>query len=426
MTVESQTLKYSPIVQRSPIFYGWVVWFVASIGLWATAPGQSFSVSLFIDHYIADFGLDRTTVSGLYGLGTFLAALSLTWVGKQIDRRGNRRMSIIITLLFAIALIGCSLIAGPFTLLLSFIAIRGLGQGSLGLVSLTAVAQWFQRRRGFVVGLSLVGFAIIQRFYLPWIQAFIEANGWRTTWILMGLITGVAVLPVLGIFLRDRPEAFGLVPDGKAAPLPEGQTPAHEENWLLSEALRTPVFWAFNSARFLSGAWGTALVFHQISLFEGLGHTATVAATTFGQAALMTAGFTLVSGWLVDRLRPGYLVALQMLGLIGASGLALIMTTAPLLLIYAAIFGLFMGVGSVFDGSVWVTLFGRAHQGAIRGFVATSMVVGTAFGPLVFGLAYDYLGSYEAALWLGIVLALAAAGASLWVKLPTRSEAPAL
>lgn len=421
MTAQSQTLRHSRIVQHSPIFYGWVVWFVATIGLSATAPGQSFSVSLFIDHYIVDFGLDRTTVSGLYGLGTFLAALSLTWVGRQIDSQGNRRMSIVIALLFALTLMACSLITGPITILISFIAIRGLGQGSLGLVNSTAVAQWFQRRRGQVMGFSLVAFALFQRFYLPWMQAFIETHGWRAAWLFSGLGMAFVILPLLGIFLRDRPENFGLVPDGRAESLSDSRKVEPEENWQLTEALRTPIFWAFTFARMLAGAWGTALIFHQLSLFDGLGYAPDVAANTFGQIALVTAGFTLVSGWLVDRLRPGYLIAIQMLALTAATGLAMVMTTPLLLFLYTIAFGIFMGVGSVFDGSVWVSLFGRQHQGAIRGFVATTTVIGTAMGPTVFGLAFDHLGSYNPSLWLGIILALAAMFFSLVVKKPAKS-----
>jgi len=408
------------MVQKSPIFYGWIVWFVATIGLSATSPGQSFSVSLFVDHYIVDFGLDRTSVSALYGVGTFIASLALTWVGKRIDRHGNRFMSIMIALLFGLVLLACSLIAGPLTILISFVAIRGLGQGSLQLVSTTAIAQWFQKRRGWVMGLSLVVFAVFQRFYLPWLQQFIDQYGWRAAWLMTGAVLLVFVLPLLGLLVRDRPEDFGLAPDGKVIDASSDETPIIEENWQLNQVLRTPIFWAYNMARMLTGAWATALIFHQISLFNELGHPAEVAATTYGQLALMTAGFTLVSGWLVDRMRPGYLVAVQMLGLIACNWFAMVMTESWLLLLYAAAFGIFMGVGSVFDGTVWVNLFGRQHQGAIRGFVTTSMVMGTSIGPFIFGLSYDYLGSYDASLWFGIALSAIALVLALIVNKPPR------
>lgn len=420
MTAQSQTLQRSRLVRRSPIFYGWVVWFVATIGLSATAPGQSFSVSLFIDHYIADFGLDRTSVSALYGLGTFLAALGLTWIGKRIDRHGNRLMGIAIALGFGLVLLASSLVIGPFTIFISFVAIRGLGQGSLGLVSTTAIAQWFRKRRGRVLALSMMVFAVFQRFYLPWMQSFIEDNGWRAAWVLSGVMMLVLVLPLLGVFVRDRPEDFGLEPDGGTPTTESEAERALEENWRLNEALRTPVLWAYTLGRVLAGAWGTALVFHQISLFDNLGYSPGVAATTYGQIALMTAGFILIAGWLVDRLRPGYVVMIQMLGLISASGLAMVMTESWMLFVYAAAFGVFMGMGSVFDGTVWVNLFGRQHQGAIRGFVATAGVMGTSVGPIIFGLSYDYMGGYMPALWIGIGLSAIALVLALIVKKPTR------
>jgi MFS family permease len=399
------------------------VWLAATLGVIATAPGQSFSISLFINHYITDFGLDRTTVSGLYGLGTFTAALSLTWVGRRIDRHGNRLMSILIASLFGAVLLACSLITGPFTMLISFVAIRGLGQGSMGLVSTTAVAQWFQRRRGWMMGLVLVGFALFQRLYVPWMQRFIEEAGWRAAWIVAGTTLLLVVAPLMGTLLRDRPEDFGLVPDGDALPEPGSETVLPlEDNWQLGEAMRTPIFWAFTYGRMLAGAWGTALIFHQISIFEGLGYEAVVAATTYGQIALMTAACTLFSGWMVDRVPARLLIVTQTLALAVACGLAMIMSESWLLILYTAAFGVFMGVGSVFDGTVWVNIYGRQHQGAIRGFVATALVAGTSIGPIVFGLAFDHLGSYDLALIFGIVLALAAATLALVIPMPTRDK----
>jgi nitrate/nitrite transporter NarK len=92
---------------------------------------------------------------------------------------------------------------------------------------------------------------------------------------------------------------------------------------------------------------------------------------------------------------------------------------------YTIAFGVVMGMGAVFDGTVWVNMYGRLNQGSIRGFVATALVAGTSIGPLVFGVSYDYLDSYNPSIWLAIGLAATALILALMVKKPVREVAMA-
>lgn len=401
----------SRLVERSPVYYGWVVWVVATLGLIATSPGQSFSVSLFNDHFIDEFAMTRTDVSGLYGLGTFVASLSLTWIGRQMDRHGSRRVGSMILLAFAGVLMGLSaFINGPVTLLIAFFLIRFLGQGSLGLISTTAIAQWWRLRRGWVVGLAVVGFSLWQTMYLGLLQGFINDFGWRTTWVILGLMVGGAVLPLWWLFMRDKPEQFGLLPDGVLTPVTDPETAGEsslpvEDNWRLGEAMQTVIFWVFVAGRVLPAAFTTGLIFHQISLFAELGYSAEVVTQTYGLLAMVSALSTLVTGRVINRIpRPSYVMAFQMAALIGAMLLAMSMREAWLLWLYATLVGIVMGVGGTFDGTVWADLYGRANLGTIRGFVSTTLVAGTSVGPILFGLSFDNLATYDAALWFGIAL----------------------
>jgi len=54
-----------------------------------------------------------------------------------------RRAVVAIAALFALVCVGMGLVQGVVTLGLGFIAIRGLGQGALGLVSVNAINLWF-------------------------------------------------------------------------------------------------------------------------------------------------------------------------------------------------------------------------------------------------------------------------------------------
>ena len=201
--------------------------------------------------------------------------------------------------------------------------------------------------------------------------------GWQSTWIVLGIGVGVIMIPLWWFFMRDTPEEFGLIPDGKITQAQSDQdASAPEDNWTLSEAMRTSIFWVFIVGRMIPAAFGTGLIFHQISLFAGLGHGELVVTEIYGTLVIISAATTLFFGAIINRLRPGLVMALQLSFLMVAMGLAMFMTTEVLLYAYALMFGMMMGTGGVFDGTVWADLYGRMHLGAIRGFASTAMFAG--------------------------------------------------
>ena len=415
----------SRLVQASPVYYGWVVWLVALVGAICSSPGQSFSVSLFMDFFIKDFELDRTMVSSLYGAGTFVASLGLTWVGRQIDALGNRRVGVFVGLLFFAVLLASSMINGPIMLFFAFAGMRGLGQGALTLVSSTAVANWFRQRRGRMMALLALVFALFQGIYVNLLRILLESMDWRQVFIVLGVAVAAFVIPAFALLMRNRPEQYGLLPDNASASdtTSADQFVVSEDNWTLSEAVRTPILWVFIAARILPSAWGTGLILHQVSIFAVLDHSAQVATETFALISIFAAASALLAGYLIDRFKPSYVAALQMLALLSASTLAMLMRDTPLLIAYALAFGLGMGIGYVFDGAVWPNLFGRQFQGEIRGFVYTSSVIGSALGPAIFGISYDLSGGYAPVLWLGAGLCLVVLVAALLTPPPRRRVA---
>ncbi|PJF20667.1 MAG: hypothetical protein CUN56_15015, partial [Phototrophicales bacterium] len=150
--------------------------------------------------------------------------------------------------------------------------------------------------------------------------------------------------------------------------------------------------------------------------------SAQIATETYALMALFSAGSSLLIGYLVDKIKPSYVVAIQMGAMLVACILATLMTETWLLIIYAVSFGLVMGVGGVFDGAVWANLYGRKYQGEIRGFVFTAGVIGSAIGPAIFGLSFDYAGGYAFVLWGGVILCGLALVMSLLAPEPKRKQ----
>lgn len=413
--------RTSRTIRRTPFYYGWVVLATGTFGMFMTLPGQTAGISVFLDAIIADLAISRTQVSLLYAIATLVGASSLTFVGRAIDRFGARVGVGVVGTTFALACMGMALVVGPLTLLLGFTLIRLLGQGSLQLVSLHAVNQWFVRRRGLAVGTAGLGIALGTAAFPPLIELLLSWGSWRSAYLILGVLVLTTLVPIgVGLF-RSRPETFGLRPDGDAGEPDAGET-FDEPEFTARAATRTMTFWLYVAGGFAVAALGTGLVFHHYAIMAGNGLARTEAATMFVAFGLIMASANLASGYLMDRVAPRFLLSADQL-LLAASLLgAAFVTTPPQVLLYGAFLGSAQGMHAALQAGVYAHYFGRRHYGAIKGVATTVSIAGTAFGPWVFALGFDLTGGHAATLVLAASLPAAVALAAPFLR-PARTMA---
>jgi MFS family permease len=415
------TVKSSRLIKATPFFYGWIILVVGTIGIAMMGPSQTFTISVFIDYFIKDLGISRANISLLYGLATFAASLLLPLTGRLVDHYGPRLTTPLIALGLGLAAMGAALVQGTATLLVGLLALRFLGFGSLQLVSNNLIAQWFIRRRGRVMGLAGLSLPIGLVIFPALSQTLIEQFGWRWALALLGLLVWLVMLPVSLLFFKDRPELYGLHPDGNPPTLPlSGESGGGEKNWTLAEARRTGVFWLFGAGMTVLTMILAGLVFHQVSLFEVRGLSRETAVSAFNVIAVFSVVGNLGMGWLLDRCRTRLLLAMTLFLLAATMVMVQVMATPLQALLYGVLNGLVSGAFRVIDAVVWAKYFGRLHLGSIRGAVMIGVVGGTALGPYPLGLSLDYLGSYAPALTALLVLPVGLGLAALLIKRPER------
>ena len=400
-------VKHSRVVSGSPVYYGWVILLVGTFGMFMTTPGQTLGVSIFLDRIIQDLGLSRALVSLMYTIGTLLGSFSLPFIGRFVDMHGPRLAVVIISGLFALACVWMGFVGGPITLLVGFVLIRGLGQGALGLVSLHVINLWFVRRRGLAVGLSGLGMAIATACFPFVIEALIDAFGWRTAYMVLGGLIAATILPLGAWLYRGKPELYGLRPDSRVQP--SADEALQERHYTLAQTRRTVTFWLFVSGDFFGAALGTGLIFHHYDIMAGGGIDRLAAAAVFVPFGFIAAGSNLLTGVLMDRVPPRFLLSASLALLCASLVFAAFVTTPALVLVYGAIFGVAQGTRGAISGSAYAHYFGRTHIGSIKGFTATLTVAGTAFGPLIFALGNGWFGGYAPILLLSALPPLLAA-----------------
>ena len=404
------------------IYYGWVIVIIAGFGAFFSGPGQTYSVSIFINSYVDGFGWSRSLVSGYYSFATLFAGFLLPFIGRAVDRFGHRKMITIIPTLLALTCIWMSFVVHPLMLFVGFFFLRLMGQGSMSLLPSTLVAQWFSRHRGKALSIMAVGGVIGSAFFPPVNNYLIDHFGAVTGWRVLALSLFVVMVPLGWFFVRDKPEDIGEKSDGVSnihdIDKHNEENPKkilfHDDPWTLKEAMKTKAYWFLLFCMSVPSMINTGVTFHMVSIMNSKGYDSAFAALLLSIVAMVQFPFTFLAGFIVDRFKVHLIKTIGYSAYFGVLILLMLGQSQFSLILYAILLGIFMAFESVSTNVLWPNYFGRRHQGSIRGTAMTATVIGSALGPLPFGFAFDTLGGYSEIMLIMLIFpVIAALGAFL-------------
>jgi MFS family permease len=390
---------------KESFYYGWVIVFVGGLGVFFSGPGQTYSISVFIDSYIKEFGWDRSLVSSIYSFATLLAGLLLFLVGRLVDRFGQRRMTLIIGVLFGLACFWNSIVVTPVMLFIGFFLLRILGQGSMTLMPNTLIPQWFTSKRGRAFSFMAIG-GFASSALLPPLNAWLITHySWELAYRFWGVLLIVVFVPIVYLFMRNKPEEMGLLPDNEKRNVKKGTigNVDSEVSWTLREAMHTKQFWFILFSTSIPALINTGLTFHLVSILGEKGIPTTAAALILSLMAIIGFPISLLSGFLLERIKVNWIMAIVFIGQI-LFILTLYFTESYVMAVaYGALWGIIGGLERITVTIIYPDYFGKKYIGSIKGIAMTVMVIGSAFGPLPFGIAYDLFGGYQEILLLVIL-----------------------
>ena len=377
-----------------------------------------FVISVALPAVQADFGIDRSSVSSAYTMLMIGFGLGGILMGRLADRFGVA----VPVAIGAVGLGGGFIAAGLAPGIVSFGIVHGLLIGLLGtsatfspLVADTSL--WFERRRGLAVAICASGNYLGGAFWPPIVQHFIETVGWRQTYIGIGVMCLLTMLP-LALLLRRRPPgvvdsapaaqgntaaapAAAALPSqaaqvgqtgplGQAGPLrPLGMSPAALQTLLCIAGVACCVAMAMPQVHIVAYCsdlgFGPARGAQMLALMLGFGVISRLA-----------------SGWISDRI--GGLRTLLLGSILQGLALLLFLPFDGLASLYviSALFGLFQG-GIVPSYALIVREnFPASEAGGRVAVVISSTLLGMALGGWMSGAVFDYTGSYHAAFINGV------------------------
>ncbi|MCY9372981.1 MFS transporter [Bacillus haynesii] len=416
-------------ILRFPFYYGWAIVLISALAVFFSGPGQTYSNSIFIDEYIQHFGWSRSEVSGIYSAATLCAGILMMFVGRFVDKLGQRKMMVVVGLVLGAACFFNSFAVNIWMVAAGFFLIRLFGQGSMTLLPNTLVPQWFIKKRGRAMSFMAVGsFASAALF--PVLNAWmIEKWNWQFTWQVWGFLLVFFFVPLAFFCVRNQPEDIGLLPDGEKGDGEANQNisirpsqPISEVDWTLKEATKTASFWYVLICVGIPALVNTGITFHLLSILGENNLSSQVAATVLSLMAIIGFPITMVSGFILEKIKSNLLLAfifmMEMILLL----LLLMTKSIETAILFGVVWGMASGLERITLNIIWPNYFGRRHIGSINGVAMAVMVAGSAFGPLPLGMGYDMFQSYTQVLLLMLILPGAGFICALLAKKPVKQK----
>jgi OFA family oxalate/formate antiporter-like MFS transporter len=392
---------------KVPFFYGWVVWGFSTLGILFSIPGQTMGLAVFTDSFIEVLGLTRTELSLAYLVGTVGSSLFLARAGRWYDLFGGRTMITISSLVLSLMIVyisfvdslstmlGGSSFISFFLIMIGYFGVRFFGQGILTSCSRNVLLLWFVKKRGLVGGIRNVfvslGFSIAPLF----LAGLISLYGWRESLWILAALGGFGFSLMALIFIRDNPQSCGMRADGVDS---ESQEEIQEEAESVPLYLvkRNPIFWIYSLSLSMHALFGTAIVFHIVSIFEEVGKGKAEAFSYFIPAAIFSTTSNLFASWAADKINLKPILIIMLLSFcVGSLGFINLEKDWGFWVL-AFGFGVGGGLWGVISNLTFIRFFGPKHLGEISGFSTSLTVFASAIGPAAFSLGFDYFGNYAA------------------------------
>jgi MFS family permease len=358
------------------------------IGIGTGSALGHYTLSLFGPELIEEFGWSKADYA-LVGSLQIFTLLFTPFAGRFTDRFGVKIAASIGFAFMAGGFFAYSVMSGSLTeFFVIWVVQHVFGVLSTSLVFSRLIVEQFDRARGSALAVLMTSPPLVGAIMAPIVGAIILGQGWRTAFVVLGIITAVGGI-ICVTFMARAKKTGDTAADG--SPILEVHLSRHE-------------LWAlFKTPTFLLLVGGMALInvpqvfassqLKLIVLAQGISDsTATWMVSLYAIGVIIG---RIIFGLLLDRMRANY-VALFALSLPAIGFIVLAMSLGMIWLIAGAV--LLIGIAQGAEGDIGGYLISRhfslKNYSLILGFVKAGLDGGGALGALILRFTLRLSDSY--------------------------------
>ncbi|WP_332649082.1 MFS transporter [Lysinibacillus sp. 54212] len=387
--------------QKKKIHYAWWLLIAVSIIVGVGKNGISTAGGLFLTPVTEDLGIGMGSLTLYFSIASIVTMIFLPIAGKLMAKYDIR----------LILIVSVVLMAGSFAMFGFMSSVWGwylfsipMAVGSIFITQMAGpvlINNWFKKHNGLAIGIMVAIGGVFGAIIQPFAGNLIASEGWRFTYIALGLGVTAVIIPIVLLVIRMAPQQKGLQPLG----MDEVNT---NENAQQQEALtgvaasvakKSSAFFALLSFFFIITS--IASFSQHIAPFAmGVGYDIKFAGSALGAMQIGVLIGALSFGVLSDKIgAKNTAIFAMLLGLVPVGIFLMVPENPTLFTVAIGIFGFVVASLGTLGPLLTTALFGKKDYSQIYSTAAIGLAVAGIIALPGYGFIYEFTGSYTFVLY---------------------------
>ncbi|KPU44341.1 putative sulfoacetate transporter SauU [Oxobacter pfennigii] len=362
--------------------------------------------SFLIQPITSELGFQRGAFTLYIGIQGIISGFTMPIWGKYLPKIGIKPMVSISSVVCGIAMAlysQCTTLTG-FYIIAVFVG--GFLPGCTILPASVVVNNWFVKRKGFALGITMGFGSIAAAIMNPIIASITPTLGWQKIYLILGttiLIVGILIT----LFIQDHPSKAGLSPYG-AEEIGSTQTKPQEvlTGVTYKNAIKSIPFWLVTIGIVLGMIGITGVNAHIPAFLSGIGLAASAG---FLMSVFSLSGFG--ARILVGSLNDYFGIRVATIATLTIASIGLVMFTFikgfPFAAAALIVFSVGVPINTLIPPLMVTEIFGKKYFSEIYSLIGGISNLAFGFAAPFYGFGFDLTGAYTIPMYLGAAMCIA-------------------
>jgi len=280
-------------------------------------------------------------------------------------------------------------------------ALKGVGTALFSIVPLTMIInQWFEEKHGIAISITLSFSGVAGAIFSPILANCITIFGWQNTYLITGIITLLLCLPAIIYPFSLNPKDDGLLPYGFNSD--KKIDVIKQENSNNFNFIQITFIGILFISLFFTAI--TGITQHLPSFTKSIGFDVRFGAVLVSAVMLGNISSKLIFGFISDYFGITKSTIIMVITNIIALIVMILFKSSFPLIIASFLFGSVYGLGAVGITLLTKDYFGIENFTKVYPIISFITGIGGAFSLSLIGYIYDFMGSYNYALIIALIL----------------------